>query len=179
MLSNPIQWSFWNKFCVPVNNIKKIFASELSWLLNYINRVHELFDIYSLIKFNAQIMHQKLNHIFHCWSIHHVVLNHAWCIQTLKTICNLISYVQLTQNCVYRKFNDLFASWWYMLRIYDYMLSNEKISIHINLYYQHSKASWISKEISQEHLIIKIWYINSILCLHEKQMRSMKVWVHN
>lgn len=70
MLSNPIQWSFWNKFCVPVNNIKKIFASELSWLLSYINRVHELFDIYSLIKFNTQIMHQKLNHIFHCWSVH-------------------------------------------------------------------------------------------------------------
>lgn len=93
MLSNPIQWSFWNKFCVPVNNIKKILASELSWLLNYINRVHELFDIYSLIKFNAQIMHQKLNHIFHCWSIHRVVLNHAWCIQTLK------NYLQFNILC--------------------------------------------------------------------------------
>lgn len=180
MLSYPIQWSFWNKFCVPVNQKKKKFCFRIK--LTVIQHQYATWTIrylLTLIKFNAQIMHQKLNHIFHCWSIHHVVLNHAWCIQTLKTICNLISYVQLTQNCVYRKFNDLFASWWYMLRIYDYMLSNEKISIHINLYYQHSKASWISKEISQEHLIIKIWYINSILCLHEKQMRSMKVWVHN
>lgn len=175
MLSYPIQWSFWNKFCVPVNNIKKIFASELSWLLHYINRVHELFDIYSLIKFNAQIMHQKFNHIFHYWT--------SCGFESCLICLDIKNYLQFnilcltdTKLCVQEI--QLFVR---LLRIYryDYMLSNEKISIQINLYYQYSKASWISKEISQEHLIIKIWYINSILCLHEKQMRSMKVWVHN